>query len=188
MPWNLELVILVDAARELEIVGMSQGKACFAHRLETEWPAVAEFARAQGFPEQQLILRPEHVDDPRIHKDIDSWSRLESTFRELRQQASNRAVFIETDGRAHANPLRMANIRLAAENLAARMHSRCPKCDSPGFWTIERIGGLPCSDCGQPTRDAMLEIRGCVKCDHRETQPIPERTFADPAHCDYCNP
>jgi hypothetical protein len=188
IPWNTELVILVDAARELEVVGISQGKACFAHRLESDWQAVADFANGLGFPEQQLILRPAHAEDPRIRKDIDSWSGLESTFHELKGQASNGQVFIETDGRAHANPLRMVNIGLAARNLGARMRSLCPACGSPGFWAIERIGGLPCSDCGQPTRDAMHEVHGCVKCMHRVTRPIPEREFADPAHCDYCNP
>jgi hypothetical protein len=97
-------------------------------------------------------------------------------------------VFVENDLRAHANPTRMAIIHKAAEDLARRMQSRCPHCGAPGFWSIERIPGLPCADCGAPTRVAKAEVLGCVRCTTRETRAVGGPGCADPAHCDECNP
>ncbi|HSW33828.1 MAG TPA: DUF6671 family protein [Steroidobacteraceae bacterium] len=40
-------------------------------------------------------------------------------------------MFLESDLRAHANPTRMAMIRQAAEDLATRYRSPCPRCGAP---------------------------------------------------------
>ena len=82
-------------------------------------------------------------------------------------------VFIETDVCAHANPTRMDHIRLATEDLVKKLCSLCPTCGAPGFWIVERVAGLPCADCGAPTR---------------ETRERANRQYADPGCCDYCNP
>ena len=69
-----------------------------------------------------------------------------------------------------------------------KLHSLCPSCGTPGFWIIERVAGLPCADCGAPTRETRAEILGCLKCAHRETRERADRQYADPGRCDYCNP
>ncbi|PZP54844.1 MAG: hypothetical protein DI596_12250, partial [Azospira oryzae] len=89
---------------------------------------------------------------------------------------------------AHANPTRMANIRLAAEELAKKLCSLCPACGTPGFWVLERVLGLPCADCGAPTREPRVEVLGCVKCVHREVRHYSDRVTADPGCCEHCNP
>jgi len=188
LPWNQELVILVDAEREIEIVGIDQGPATFAHLVADNWAEVEIFARDQGFPLQHLIVRPHAADDPRIRKAIASWSSLESAFAWARRVADDGAAYIETDGRAFANPGRMARIANATEDLARRLLSCCPECGAPGFGEIERKGGLPCAACAAPTWETKEAIHGCIKCAHHICLPVAPGTWADPAHCDECNP
>jgi len=97
-------------------------------------------------------------------------------------------VFLENDVRAHTHPTRMEVIRLSTVDLAARLNSRCPACGTPGFGVVERLRGLPCADCGAPTREVRADICGCPKCDYRETRERANVEHADPGRCDYCNP
>ena len=187
-PWNVEYLIFIDDFREIEVVGVAQGEARSAHHLAREWTSAETFARKIGFPEHQLVLRPEGKDDPRIRKGITEWSELEASYQWAAAQSASGCVFLEVDLRAYANPTRMTNIRLATENLAKKLRSQCPACGVPGFWIVERVAGLPCGDCGGPTRETRAEIYGCLKCGHRVTHERTDRKFADPGRCDYCNP
>lgn len=133
-------------------------------------------------------MRPEGENDPRLRKGIAAWEELKAAFAWAQAQSASGQVFLETDLRAHANPTRMEMIRLAAEDLVAKLGSPCPACGAPGFWLVERIAGLLCGDCGAPTRETRAEVYGCLKCAHRETRERPEPQYADPGRCDYCNP
>ena len=186
--WNVEVLIWIDNECGIEIVSMSQGKTNLGHILTTNWEEAEAFAQKVGFPEHHMIVRPGGENDPRIRKGIDNWSDLRSAFTWAQGQSKNDSVFIETDMRAHANPTRMNNIRLAAEELAKKLSSTCPACGTPGYWMIERIIGLPCKRCGQPTRDTRAEVHGCSKCAHKDTIERTDVAYADPGHCDYCNP
>ncbi len=187
-PWNVELVVFIDDERGLEVVGVAQGQTNFAHLLAAGWEEAENFARQAGFPGHHLVLRPEGENDPRIRKGIVERVELEAAFAWALEQSASRRVFLETDMRAHANPTRMDNIRLAAEDLVKKLRSPCPACDLPGFWIVERISGLPCEDCGAPTRETRAEIHGCLQCAHRVTRERTDRQSADPGRCDYCNP
>lgn len=187
-PWNVEYLIWIDDVQALEVVGRAQGKASFAHVLTGDWAEAESFARRWEFPTHQLVIRPNGADDPRIRKGIADWRELESAFQAARLESATGQVFLETDVRAHANPTRQNTIRSAAEDLAARLNASCPACGAPGFWLVGRVPGLPCSDCGAPTREAQADILGCVKCPHRITRPRTDRSEADPGRCDYCNP
>jgi DNA-directed RNA polymerase subunit RPC12/RpoP len=189
LPWNVEMVIWIDDALGIEVLGVAAGKTNFAHRLTTaDWAEAKAFARAAGFPGHHLVARPEHEDDPRIHKGIADWTSLKEAFHWARGEAANGRAFLETDMRAHANPTRMENIRVAAEDLASKLSSLCPACGAPGFWTIERVAGLPCADCGAPTCETHAQVYGCLKCVHRVTRERTDLQYADPGRCDYCNP
>ncbi len=187
-PWNVEFLIWIDAGLGLEIVGVAQGKTNSAHVLAANWEAAEAFARQAGFPEHHLVVRPEGENDPRLRKGIADWADLQAAFARALDQSESRCVFIETDMRAHANPTRMDNIRLAAEDLVQKLRSPCPACGLPGFWIVERISGLPCADCGAPTRETRAEIHGCLKCAHRVTRERTDMTSASAGRCDYCNP
>lgn len=187
-PWNLEFLIFLDDERGLEVVGVAQGKANFSHLLTHDWAAAAACAQQAGFPAHHLVVRPEGEDDPRIRKGIATWLELETAFAWALAASASGRVFVETDMRADANPTRMDNIRLAAEDLANKLCSLCPACGTPAFWIVERVADLPCADCGAPTRETRAEIHGCPKCAHREIRERADRQYADPGRCDSCNP
>jgi len=187
-PWNVEFLIFLDDERDLEVVGVAQGKANFSHLLTDDWAAVAAYAKQAGFPAHHLVLRPESENDPRMRKGIAAWEELEAAFAWALAASASGRVSVETDVRAHANPTRMDNIRLAAEDLVKKLRSLCPSCGTPGFWIVERVEGLPCEACGAPTRETRAEVYGCLKCAHRETRERADRQYADPGRCDYCNP
>lgn len=186
VPWNTELVVLVDDLHGIEVVGMAQESTRFAHQLTGDWEAARRFAEDAGFPEHHLVVRPAHPDDPRIVKGLDNWSALEGAFERARAQSENGLVCLEHDLRAHAHPTRRAVIRKAAEDLRDKLLSCCPDCGAPGYWLTERVPGLPCADCGAPTREARAIVWGCVRCGRRERQDSDR--LADPGLCDICNP
>lgn len=187
-PWNVEVIVFVDALRNLEVAGIAQDRGNFRHLLTAEWPALEGFARDVGFPGQQLVVRPRDEHDRRTRKGIRTWTELEAALAWATAEAENGLAFVETDGRAHANPARMATISLAAADLAARLVSWCPACGTPGYWRIERVAGLPCAGCGSPTRETRAWVHGCLTCAHRETRAVNGHRHADPGRCDVCNP
>lgn len=98
------------------------------------------------------------------------------------------AAFIETDMRAHFNPTRMQAIERATVDLVRRFRSRCPACAYPGFDVTERVPGLPCEWCGEPTQVIKAEVLSCAACGHRVERSVAERLTADPGLCNQCNP
>lgn len=188
LPWNVEILVFIDGERDIEVVGHAQGAARHAHLLTNDWQASVAFTSEADFPRHQLVVRPESENDSRMKKGIATWEGLEAAFAWAKTQSANGMVFLENDLRAHANPSRMERIREAAEDLVARLKSRCPACGAPGFWMVERIAGLPCADCGIPTRETRADVYGCVKCAHREVRERAKPSHADPSRCDYCNP
>lgn len=186
LPWNTELVLFIDAGLGIEVAGLAQQATRFAHLLTGDWEAARRFALAQGFPAYHLAVRPAAQDDPRVEKGLGGWAELETAFRRAVALAGNGLAFLEHDVRAHVHPARREVIRLATEDLRARLLSRCPACGSPGYWPVARTPGRPCADCGAPTREPRAEIWGCPMCAGREVRPVPGH--ADPGRCDFCNP
>lgn len=188
VPWNVELLLLIDDERGLEVIGTAQGPALHEHRRAASWVEAEAFARAAQFPSHHLVLRPQDAVDPRIRKSIATWDDLERAFAWAQAQAADGHVFIESDLRAHANPTRMEVIRRAAVDLAERLATACPACGAPGFGPIEAIVGLPCAECGAPTREPRADLYGCPRCALREERRRRGPALADPSRCDRCNP
>lgn len=188
LPWDVELLVLVDDRAGMEVTAMAQGQARSAHRRAGSWGEAEAFAREAGFPEHALVLRPEGLADAPIRKGLQRWPDLEAAFAEALEASPGGAVLLENELRAHLNPTRQEVIRQASRDLAARLASPCPACGAPGFWTVERIPGRPCGACGAPTAEPAAEVRGCVRCDHRDTRPLDPERPADPGRCDFCNP
>lgn len=187
-PWNVELLIWIDDELGIEVVGVAQGPGRSGHLLTGDWAALEAFATREGFPQHHLVLRPEHQDDPRIHKGLSDTTRLRHAFEVCRDMAANGQVFAETDLRAFANPSRMERIGQAATDLVQRIQACCPVCAAPGFSVTERVPGLPCEACGLPTASHLNEVWTCLRCQHQVTVPRTDRRFADPSHCNDCNP
>ncbi|MBA1149239.1 hypothetical protein H0Z60_19515 [Ectothiorhodospiraceae bacterium WFHF3C12] len=187
LAWNTEIVMFIDDGTGLEITGEAHGPARRSHGLVADWTGLCALAEAAGFPEHGLTLRPEHEDHPAVTKGIADWGRLRETFHALCERSAGGGVFAESDLRAHCNPTRQGVIRRAAENLAARLRSRCPACDAPGFWVTTHLPGLGCRWCGEPTHAPRAEHWACPACGHATERAVTD-TAADPAHCVQCNP
>lgn len=188
LSWNVEALIFIDDERGIEVCGVFQGPCGSEHLLAADWTAVEAFARNAGFPAQQLVVRPDSVNDHRIRKGIDGWPGLRANFAWAHRLSASGEVFVEFDLRAHAHPERMRNIRRAAEDLAAKLRSFCPGCGIPGYALVESVAGLPCADCGAPTREPHAEVWACAGCDYRDIRERTDATAADPSRCDWCNP
>lgn len=189
-PWNVELLLLIDDIRKIEVVGVHQGPASSDHAWVKDWPELEAFAQRVGFPKQHLVLRPHGENDPRLRKGLADWSSLRTAFAWVKRLSCGEAsIFVERDLRAHAHPERMLGIAQAARNLAEKLNSLCPRCRMPGYSAIESVAGLPCAECGMPTRDYQGKIWCCPGCDYREKRDRDDGILvADPSRCDYCNP
>ena len=188
VPTNLELVILVDRAEGVEIVGRAHGPAHQVHREVATLEALAELAHSVGFPAHGLVVRPDGEDDPRLQKGAADWAQLRAAFERAQAQSLTSRVFVESDLRAHRNPARMEVIERATRNLLQRLASECPRCGTSGFWVVELLPGLPCRECRAPTQVPRAERWACVRGDHVEVRARDGAPDADSSQCDGCNP
>ncbi len=184
--WNVEMMVWIDDMLGIEVVGVAAGEANVSHVQAANWEDARRFAHAVRFPEHGLVVRPQDEDDPRVRKDITKWETLREAFHWACGEADNGCAFLEIDMRAHMNPTRMKMIGKAAQDLARKLCSFCPVCDAPGFQLAEPVPGLPCEDCGAPTREAQADIQRCLRCGHQVTVcPV---SAASAGRCGWCNP
>jgi rubrerythrin len=189
VPWNLELVLLVDHREKLEIYGESaNSETNYAHKLVDNYEQAEEFARRIGFPAHWLVLRPDDDSHEFIIKEVNTWQSLGEGFRKALDNSSTGAVFLETDMRAHANPTRMVNIQKAAEDLVQKIKQQCPRCRVPGFSLVKTKNGLPCEWCERPTGEVKAWVYGCSKCGFTREKRVSRRKRASAGSCPRCNP
>jgi hypothetical protein len=194
LPCNREIVLLIDTANELELVGEAVSTHTnYSHRTITSLTDAQAFAAKVGFPEHGLIVIADHVTDSRpvaaekIIKGITSEAALVEAVQWALAQSE--VAHIETDMRALYNPSRMKVIAQATRDLIAKMNSLCPQCGTPGFAVVERRSGLPCGLCQLPTPLTRSVIYQCQKCGFHQESLFPDGAeTADPTYCSYCNP
>ena len=104
LPWNIELLVWIDDERQLEVIGMAQGPARSLQRTVQDEAALMQFAQEAGFPEHQLMMRPEGVTHPRVRKGLSDARTLRSAFAACRQESPKGQVWVENDLRAFATP------------------------------------------------------------------------------------
>ncbi|WP_445730671.1 DUF6671 family protein [Methylocystis sp. IM2] len=64
-----------------------------------------------------------------------------------------------------------------------------PPCGAPGFGVETVLRGLPCADCGAPTRIVRGELHRCRGCGFEAQRHMrPPSLRADAQCCDLCNP
>jgi hypothetical protein len=188
LPWNVEILVFIDAQNGWEIVGTAQGPAHNQAFTAPDWASMSALARQHGFPEHQLCLRPSMVHDPRVIKGIDRWGDLKLAFDTCLHRSDQGLVHAESELRAFGNPTRMAMIERAAHDLAQKISQDCPQCHSPGYQVVSHRSGLPCAACGLPTRMATRAVWRCACCQHSHEAALSQAPHADPSRCDRCNP
>jgi hypothetical protein len=192
VPCNREIVILLDPANDLEIVGQEFSlETNYSHKVIETVEEAYDFAIKIGFPEHGLVVMtdPYSEDGGEIIKGITQEKELVETIKYALSQASRGKVHIETDMRAMYNPTRMKNIEKATRDLIKKLNQLCPQCSFPGFEVVERRKGLPCIFCNLPTELILAEIYKCKRCGFNQEELFPNGIEkADPSQCIYCNP
>ncbi len=189
VPWNVEIVLLVDQKENLEICGeYASFNTNYAHVIVSNFQEAENFARKVGFPEHWLVLRPDNERHQSIFKDINDWEHLKEAVAWGIAKSTVGKVFLETDMRAHANPTRMGNIQKAAENLVQKIKKQCPRCGTPGFSVTDRKKGLPCEWCGRPTEEIRAVVYTCARCGFSQEEIKDPDERAPAGCCQYCNP
>lgn len=183
-----ELVLLVDRKNNIELLGRELSTETNFDGIHVKSISEAlDFAKKVGFPSHGLIIKEKKENAKHIHKGIIDSTVLEDTLQEMLSNYG--PVWIETDMRALFNPTRMGIIEKATQNLIEKMASHCPACNYPGYWVIDRVSGLPCALCHQPTQSTLTHLYGCIKCDYTSQKQFPnQKTVEDPTYCDFCNP
>ncbi len=188
IPVDEELLLLMDQSlqREFFVRHLSTNTNFRAAEVRTE-QELLEFAVAANFPSHGLILRGGNSTTSKLTKGIIDPKHLRKTFHELLSHFG--AVSVETDMRALYNPTRMQVIKEAVEKLILKLDNNCPQCCAIGFSAVSAESGLPCAQCGLPTRSTRLLLYRCECCLWEEEKLFPNgKEREDPGYCDNCNP
>lgn len=190
VPLGREIVVLHDRETGLELIGRHADLLTnFQHQTVATVQQATDFATRIGFPRHSLIVIgiAHGSPDPSqyIRKEMETVEQLALIAKEVIALCG--AAHLETDMRAHRNPTRMRSIKRAGIDLVRRYRSRCPTCVRPGFSVTQRIGGLPCAWCDEPTNALRAEISVCEGCGHRIERSVKAKA-ADPCQCPNCNP
>ncbi len=188
VPADDEFVMLIDKKNGLEIVAreLSTLTNFSAEFISTEKELKA-FAEKINFPSHGLIIKKSEKELGEMQKGITDWNTLNSAFQSMLRQ--NGKAYVETDMRAMMNPTRMSVIEKATEKLIEKIKSTCPQCNTPGFSITDSKAGLPCENCGFPTKSTLSYLYQCAKCSFTKEEKFPkQKTVEDPMYCDICNP
>ena len=190
VPLGREILVLIDRKTGFELIGYHADlSARYAHVPARTLAEALEFAERIGFPQHGLIVMGADGEQPvwgyPLSKTIETVDQLQRSVEQAIARCGT--AFIQTDMRAHRNPTRMRAIKRATLDLVRRFRSLCPECERPGFAVTERLAGLPCAWCGEPTEALREEVMVCAGCGHRIGRPA-AAVQADPGQCSACNP
>jgi hypothetical protein len=190
IPCDRELVLLLDQAHDLELVGqVLSTETNYSQQVITQIAEAEAFAAKAKFPSHGLVViaSPEPIAEPQqIIKGIVTEAQLQEALSWAFAQSPR--VSIETDMRALYNPTRMTVIAQATQNLIQIMNQVCPDCGCPGFQIVSQTSGLRCGLCHSPTDLIRSVLYQCPKCDRQQETLFPNGETADPGQCAYCNP
>lgn len=189
LPCGHELLAFVDLETGLTLVeSRTSLRTTHGQMTARDLDGAAGFLGRIGFPRTAVIVRP-NAGAGAIVKGLSDPATLAAVIRNAAAASGDGAVRIETDMRAHLNPVRMGEIRKLAARLARRLATACPACGSPGFGSDGPVPGLPCGWCGAPTDAPLGQRWSCPACGHVEVRTTPRQpAVADPGHCAECNP
>lgn len=192
IPYNREIVLLVDKENDMEISGISTStETNYSHKIVSNFEAAYEFSLSAGFPNHGMVIKVNQfsIKPTEMIKGIITKQELKSAVEFALQESTSGQICIETDMRALYNPTRMINIEAATRDLINNIQNLCPECNWPDYKLVERKKGLLCSWCGLPTQLTLVHRYKCKKCKYTEEKLYPNGLEqADPGNCQYCNP
>ena len=188
IPCDQEIVMLIDLLNNIEIFDViTSTETNHSQKAIHSVRDMIDFDTAINFPRHAIILK--EVKDGQVKnmkKGILGWELLYTTMDQF--SSPDTTLIAETDMRAHLNPTRMKIIEQATESLLKKIVNTCPECQWPGFGAVKTNRGLPCGQCGSPTRLPISKIFQCNSCDYTDERFYIAGQKADPQYCDRCNP
>ncbi|POB09436.1 DUF6671 family protein [Sulfobacillus sp. hq2] len=191
VPSDHELLAFIDQERGIEIVEQTLSvETNYGHQAAKSVDDLQEFLTQVQFPSHALIVRPHSGFQPDLlFKGISDVPSLRNAVALCSAASADGMAHVETDMRAHVNPMRQRVLNALAAQLGRRLASRCPSCHAPGFGVVDVVKGLPCEQCGLPTQLISEEVFGCAVCTYREQYPRSDGLQVAPAaSCSFCNP
>lgn len=187
MPFGVETLVLVDAARDLVLSETTVARRpVYDHAEVAGLEALEPFLARIGFPDHAVIVQP--VDGGPARKGLRSRAALARALAGAADASPGGLARVQTDMRAHMNPTRMTAIAALAERFADRLARACPACGAPGWGAVRPGPPLPCACCGGETMARGAAILGCACCDHEAPGATGGAARGDPAQCPACNP
>lgn len=187
LPCGREMVVLLDRrdGQELVVVGEDLTvETNFRRETIKSLDEVESFLHQVGYPSHAVVVK---TPGGEVFKGITRCKELRPAIEQCLQKDG--IVMVETDMRALHNPTRMLSIARATKDLVSKLQQLCPQCNAPGFVAIDRLPGLPCGWCGQPTSLTRSIRARCQRCEFWQDTLFPDQVqTADPMHCTFCNP
>ena len=179
---NEEWLVYIDLDRNLEIYGRSTTlEVCHAQLDYQDAEQLPTFLANCSFGPQGLVFK-DTENAQVLAKGIQDQDQLEKLILAFPKWE------IETDLRAHMNPLRQKNIIAAAQDLTERMHRYCPQCAQPDFSVQKVSGNLTCGWCQRPTESYQYLEYKCSACHYQVIEQRKDKYNEDPQYCNNCNP
>lgn len=190
LPFNHELIVLIDKTNGLEIIGThSSSQTNMAGAYVTSVQEAVELATQWGFPQDGVIVRKRKNGKKGIEKRITDEKSLREAVEKILSKPFTTKAYIETDMRAHKNSKRRVVIEQAAHDLAENILSLCPTCQMPGFSKQAVASYVLCGGCGRPSTTPATYVYRCNLCNTSEERSnLMAPTKADPVSCSFCNP
>lgn len=187
---NLELVLFIDKKNGLEIRGhYSTSEVNSGGEYISSVADAVSFAQKHNFPQTGVVLKYRESGMYKVYKNISTIEDLVYRVEKMLSHPFVRKIFIETDMRAHKNPVRMNAIEQATKDLLKNINSLCPQCGAPGFVVSDVQLGLVCDVCLLPTDLPVSEIYTCVVCAHSQSNMVAsQKTTMTSVFCKHCNP
>ena len=189
IPSDHEALLFVD--KELNIEIYVEDVSTKTNHAEIEFGPnddLVGFLNQIGFPDHGLIVKSKGSSS-KVFKNLKKLFDVQQAILDSFLESSEPKIILCTDMRAHFNPTRMDVIKAAGEKLIESLKSLCPSCQTSGFSISEGIAGLPCEECGIPTRITKNVLWSCVKCDYTEKKERPDGLQSISAsQCEFCNP
>jgi hypothetical protein len=188
IPADDEILMLIDKKNNVEIVSRELSiETNFAGEYIRNESELQAFAQKIQFPTHAVLIKKSEKDLEYLQKGISTWDELNQAFSFFLEKFGK--AFVETDMRAMYNPSRMKVIEKAMQKMIDKMNSKCPSCHTPGFSITTAIPGLPCENCGAPTRSTLSYVYQCAQCNFTREEKFPhKKTVESATFCDDCNP
>tara|TARA_B100000508_G_scaffold141026_1_gene145304 strand:- start:87722 stop:88555 length:834 start_codon:yes stop_codon:yes gene_type:complete len=184
---NEEVVMFKDFNENIEVIG--KYLSTDTNLYESEVSSIIELEKALSeikFPDHGILIRDKEENEVILKGVFDHEQVIRFVSASLK---TGQKLEVSSDMRAVYNPTRMLNIEKATQALVQNMQSKCPQCEAPGFIVSDQKPGLPCSNCGMPTRSIKTAIKKCQKCEYESSIDFPnKKEKEDPMYCDFCNP